>query len=152
MGIRRGRESGAAVRACGRSRERVGDVTPTRLSTEALDFLRQYITTAEQLDVLMTVAHRPSQDWNAVEVSNAIFSVPQSVELRFEELVDRQLIQRLSGSLRVRLAILPPAKQLALAEIHTAYKRSRAGIVNLIFQERADPVAKNFEDAFKYKP
>lgn len=121
------------------------------ISREVREFLTQYISSAESLDVLMLLHREPAQLWTAESVSNRVFTVPQSAERRLEELKARGLVTESaeqSGS--YALAKTDAAVSAVLSAVRAEYEKNRAEIMQIVFTNKADPI-QSFSNAFKLR-
>lgn len=114
-------------------------------------FIADHVETAEQLDVLVLLHTHPEKEWTAGAVSQAIFSVPQSVARTLERL-ERHGFARGDGA-------EPPAYRYApgnaendrrVRAVAEAYRANRVEVVKLVFAPRADPV-RSLADAFRLR-
>jgi hypothetical protein len=117
----------------------------------ARSFISEYITTAEQLDVLLLLHSEPSRDFTAAEVSQRIYTVPSSATARLEELITLGLAQSdLEADPRYQYAPATPALGGRVDALAAAYRVDRAGVIRLIFAQPTTP-AQAFADAFRLR-
>lgn len=118
---------------------------------EAQRFIADYITSAEQLEVLLLLHGDPGRDFTAAEVSAQVFTVPAAATLRLEELLAMGLLKS-DGAADPRYRYGPDAAGLAarVDALAAAYRRNRVGVIRFIFDKPVDPV-RSFANAFRLK-
>jgi hypothetical protein len=124
-----------------------GDTVPP----EVRQFLAQHIETAEQLEILLLLHRGGEREWTALDVSQAVYTVPASATMRLEGLVSRGFVSSTGGA-DPCYRYEPRSEQLraqveALAE---AYRVDRVGVIKLLFDKPPDPL-QSFADAFKLR-
>lgn len=67
--------------------EPTSDVPSDSDLSTAQSFIAEYISTAEQLDVLLLLHSERARDFTAAEASQRIYTVPSAATLRMEELI-----------------------------------------------------------------
>lgn len=113
--------------------------------------LRKHITSAETLDILMLLYHRPGETWTADSISKAVFTVPQAAELRLEELVSASLVRPRSDQPGAFLFhVSDSVDRAAIEALAEEYRTNRAAVVNLVFSRHRDSIS-SFSDAFKLR-
>lgn len=121
------------------------------VSTPVRKFLEQYVDSAELLDILMLLFREQGETWTPEQVSNRVFTVPQAAEKRLEELKARGLvIERQDNPDAYAVNTRDPALLGVMTDLHEAYVKSRADVINIVFSIKADPL-KSFSDAFKLR-
>jgi hypothetical protein len=127
------------------------DLSGGQITPEVKGFLADYITSADQLDILLLLHSRAGQSMTAIEVSQAVFTVPTSATLRLEQLVARGLAAS-SGGTDPAYTYRPDSDSLAQAvdELASAYRSNRVGVIQLVFNQPTDPM-QSFADAFRFK-
>lgn len=114
-------------------------------------FIADNIDSAEQLELLILLHDNPAQEWDPESASKAIYTVPQSAELRMRELAARGLItQTDEQGPRFRYAPGSTETERQVRELASAYRTRRVAVINLIYARPADPV-RSFADAFKLR-
>jgi hypothetical protein len=113
-------------------------------------FITEHIESAEQLDVLVLLHAHPQRTWSAEEVSQAVFSVPQSVARTLERLEQGGLAAGEGDPPVYRYAPGNAATDARVAAVAAAYRANRAAVVKLVFTPRADPV-RSLADAFRLR-
>ena len=113
-------------------------------------FIAANIRSLEQLEILLLVASRVQEEWDAESVNNQIRSSTASVAERLEELTRLNLLHRSDGP---RYRFNASSTDLAAIEaLAREYKDRRVKIVELIYSQPqpTDPV-RGFADAFKFR-
>jgi hypothetical protein len=115
------------------------------LSEELLGFIRQHVSSIEQLEVLLLLRRDPAQTWEADGVAAELRIQPRSAAARLDSLTKAGLARHLSPAY-VFDASNPELTKLvdALAE---AYQTHRVTVIQTIFAKPADNV-RVFADAF----
>ena len=118
---------------------------------EVQRFIAENIDAAEQLDILLLLHRNRDRSYTALEVSQAVFTVPASATMRLEGLVARGLLSSTGASdPRYQYAPRDPTMATRADELATAYQTDRVGVIKLIFARPPDPV-QTFADAFRLK-
>jgi len=121
------------------------------LSSAARFFVSEYIESAEMLDVLMLMHREPDRKWTATEVSEAVFTVPASATQRLAGLAFRGLVITTDDAPpRYVLSIPDDELRTTIRELDTAYRKNRAGVIGLVFENNADPL-QSFTNAFRMR-
>jgi hypothetical protein len=121
------------------------------VSAPVRKFLEQYVDSAELLDILMLLFREQGETWTPEQVSNRVFTVPQAAEKRLDELKARGLvIERQDNPEAYAVNTRDPALLAVMTDLHEAYVKSRADVINFVFSIKADPL-KSFSDAFKLR-
>lgn len=113
-------------------------------------FISEQIESAEELDVLVLLHAQPQRTWSAEEVSQAVFSVPQSVARTLERLARRGLAAGGGDPPLYRYAPGNAEADARVAAVAAAYRANRVEVVKLVFTPRADPV-RSLADAFRLR-
>jgi hypothetical protein len=123
----------------------------TELSDEVRRFIAEHIDSAEQLEILLLLHRTPEREWTALDVSQAVYTVPASATMRLESLVAGGFVVS-NGAADPRYRYDPGDGPLrnqvdVLAE---AYRADRVAVIKLIFAQPPDPL-QSFADAFKLR-
>jgi len=113
-------------------------------------FITEHIESAEQLDALVLLHAHPQRTWSPEEVSQAIFSVPQSTARSLERLMQRGLAAGEGTPPVYRYAPGNAEADARVAAVAAAYRANRVEVVKLVFTPRADPV-RSLADAFRLR-
>lgn len=118
---------------------------------EVQRFVAEYITSADQLDILLLLYANPDREWTARQVSEAVFTVPASATMRLEQLVASGLLGS-SGDADPAYRYRPgtPALAAQVDGLAAAYRTDRVAVIQLVFQAPRDPL-RAFSDAFRLK-
>ncbi len=108
----------------------------------------RYITSLDQLEVLLLVCSLPDREWAAEAVYQVVLSNPAVVAERLEGLVRAGLLSSSGSPPRYRYG--PANDELArqVAALGAVYKTARHRVVEWIYRP-PDPL-KPFADAFKF--
>lgn len=114
-------------------------------------FIRDYIQSVEQLEILLLLYQHPDKEWTPNAVSKEIRSTPISTAKRLSDLKAARLVDEKSGSEKVytyRPATAELSKQIA--ELADTYATMRVTVIDLIFSKPVDKI-RTFADAFKLR-
>ena len=126
-------------------------VSDADLSSEAKQFLRTYIQSLEQLEILALMRAQRDREWTAAAIYEEILSNEKSIGVRLAQFEANGLIvstgkQTPTYRYEPRTAELDAAAQATLQ----AYRERRVLVTETIFRPETDP-AKSFADAFRFK-
>jgi hypothetical protein len=126
-------------------------MTERQISPEVRRFLAERIDSAEQLEILLLLQREPARTWKALDVSQAIYTVPASATMRLERLVASGFVSSTGGA-DPDYQFAPESDEVrrqveALAE---AYAGNRVEVIKLIFAKPPDAV-QSFADAFRLR-
>lgn len=126
-------------------------MTDGHLSAAVRRFVAEHVDSAEQLDILLLLHREPGRTWTALDVSQAIYTVPASATMRLERLVTEGFVASSGGS-NPSYSYHPSSEQLRsqVGELADAYARDRVGVIKLIFAKPPDPV-ESFSEAFRLR-
>ncbi len=119
------------------------------LPTHVISFIKSYIHSVEELEILCLFAEEQSRTWSTAQVFQRIQSSEKSVAARLE-------IFRTSGLLTsegegfYKLANTEPTVVETLKAVVGAYRDRRVSIIECIYKQPASPI-QNFADAFKFR-
>lgn len=131
-------------------------MTDEGLPTPIKLFLEAYITSVEQLEILLLLEANPAQDYRVQAVYDVILSTKPSVEAWLERFVDQRLVRKLPSA--------PPAYRFepekaelgaTIAAVAKAYQEMPVRVIEAIYRRQRgaagpDP-AQGFADAFKFR-
>jgi len=121
------------------------------LSPEVQRFIAQHIDSAEQLETLLLLHREPDREWTALDVSQAIYTVPASATMRLEGLVAGGFVASTGGSdPRYRFSPRSEALREQVDVLAAAYRADRVAVIKLIFARPPDPL-QSFADAFRLR-
>jgi hypothetical protein len=120
-------------------------------SPEVARFIAEHIDSAEQLEILLLLQRDPDKQWTALDVSQAIYTVPASATMRLESLVAGGFVVSTGGA-DPRYRYSPGTEQLRaqVEMLAAAYRADRVSVIKLIFSRPPDPV-QSFADAFRLR-
>jgi hypothetical protein len=123
-----------------------------QVSEAVQQFIVKYITSVDQLEILLLLHEYPEREWNADDVARHLFTESTSAESRLAELAANGLISTKSPGDRMSYRHGPKTPQLerAIAELAKQYPKYRVRIINLIFSKPIDKI-RTFADAFRLK-
>jgi hypothetical protein len=122
------------------------------LSPAVRQFLREYIQSIEQLEILQVLQREPLGEWTAQQVYDVIRSNAASIESRLRQFAEVGLVAEPEpGSGRFRFSPKNAELSHALAETLRVYRVRSVQVIETIFKPAADG-AQRFADAFRFKP
>jgi hypothetical protein len=121
------------------------------LSPSVRRFITEHIDSAEQLDILLLLQRDSAKEWTAMDVSQAIYTVPASATMRLEILTAAGFLVSTGGN-NPSYRFEPKSESLRqqVAELASAYAQDRVGVIKLIFSKPPDQI-ESFSDAFRLK-
>ena len=121
------------------------------LPAEAKQFIRTYIQSLEQMEILALMRAERERSWTAPSVYEVILSNERSVAARLANFVERGLLVE-TGDNPKTYRYMPRTTELdqAVGATLQAYKDRRVLVTETIFRPDHDP-AKSFADAFRFK-
>jgi hypothetical protein len=121
------------------------------LSEDIKDFVYRYISSAEQLEVLLFLRDHADSFWSVDAINQRFQSSPSSIERRLKELkASGFLTTRDESSLEYHYEPRTTKLNQHLARMAEVYSTRRISIIELIFTKPIDRI-KDFADAFKLK-
>jgi hypothetical protein len=126
-------------------------VSDAELSSEAKQFLRSYIQSLEQLEILSLLRTHRDREWTAAAIYEVILSNERSIGDRLAQFAASGLLVA-SGTAPISYRYEPadPQTETGARETLQAYRDRRVLVTETIFRPDADP-AKSFADAFRFK-
>ena len=121
--------------------------------SESLDrFVRSFISSVEQVEVLLLLHRTAPKRWSAVGASRELRLDPISVARRLTDFHDAGVVSVEPGdeALMYWYAPSPAVPDRTLSELESAYQTRRTSLINLIFSKPADDV-RAFADAFRLR-
>ncbi len=121
-----------------------------QLSEVVQQFISRYITSVDQLEILLLLQRNPDRHWNAEDVARELFTEAVSAGSRLSELANQGLITAKIVDERPSYRYGPRTVQFerAISELATEYPKYRVSIINLIFSKPIDKI-RTFADAFR---
>ena len=126
------------------------------IAPEIREFLRRYIRTVEQLEILLLLRQERQREWTVPEVFAKVRTSEQSVALRLAQFAEDGLLIAGSGvPATYRFSPKNPSLDDVVGRAGTAFQTRRVQVLEIIFgaEEPAptDPV-QSFADAFRFRP
>jgi hypothetical protein len=123
-----------------------------KLSETVQQFIAQYISSVDQLEILLLLKREPMRSWNAGDVAVALATDRLAMESRLAQLAQAGLISEKPGNPAPVFQYGPRTPDLyrAVEELESAYPHFRVSIINLIFSKPIDKI-RTFADAFRLK-
>jgi predicted ArsR family transcriptional regulator len=113
-------------------------------------FIAEYISSVEQLEVLLLLKNRADRDWSAEEISQALSSQPSAIRMRLNDLTSHGLLQQKMGAERFRYQPATPELDRLTVQLAEAYHLRRVSIITLIYSTPRTQV-QAFADAFRLR-
>ena len=118
------------------------------LSAELQRFIRRYLNSVQQLEILLLLFNEPQRHLSVEEISAILRSTASSVRLRLTGLVRRGLVQ---ADDRNRYAYASDEQRdRIVGELRMEYQTRQARVIDFMFSEPSDTVT-SFADAFRLK-
>ena len=123
-----------------------------QLSTELRTFLKERLSSADQIEIVLLLLHDPARSWTAPEVAQTLNVAPEATAMRLFLLASQGLIAfEADGVPRYRYAVADPNVNRLLHELGPVYEEDRTEVLRAMgLPAEADPV-QTFADAFKLK-
>jgi hypothetical protein len=120
--------------------------------SEARRFISEYLSSAEQLEVLLMLHGRPGESFTAADVSRGVYTVPAAALMRMDELASAGLLAS-DGAAdpRYRFAPTSPARAERVDALARAYRADRVNVVRMIYDKPRDNPVRSFADAFRFR-
>ncbi|MES1184675.1 MAG: hypothetical protein ABUL60_12750 [Myxococcales bacterium] len=120
------------------------------------DFLRDNVSSYEELEALLFLARNPDRDWSAAEVANALKAAVDIIKDALETLRarDRMVVGgSRAGVVVYRYACSDPSLEKRLDELRRAYEEERLSVVQMMTGNALDRVRRaavlRLADAFR---
>jgi DNA-binding MarR family transcriptional regulator len=123
-----------------------------QISDSLQQFILNHINSVEQLEILLMLAGDPSAARTPEEIARMLFTQPQSVATRLDELAAAGLVCLKKDAERENAYVYMPRRPelaAAVAELTNEYPKYRVSIINLIFSKPIDRI-RTFADAFRF--
>jgi hypothetical protein len=109
-------------------------------------FVNTYISSVEQIEVLLLLLADPERTWQIDELSATLRSSANSIASRFAPLESARLVTR--NTLGYRYTARGAAHDLVLA-LQKEYAERRFSVIELVYSR--EDAARTFADAFRFK-
>lgn len=123
------------------------------ISEELKRFIHAQINSVEQLEVLLLLKSKPHKEWNATEVSEALFIQPASAAVRLAALHSGGLLSTPNAAQPNALFRYQPSSPILdrlVGSLELAYKERKHSVITLIFSKPNENI-RVFSDAFKIR-
>lgn len=121
------------------------------LSARVAEFIRTYIESLEELEILLLLHKSPHLDWTVDSVYATIRSNPESIRERLKGLVAKGLIEIIRGDPEHFIyRVIDQNLDGTLQSLALAYKERRVTVVELIFAKPPSPI-QGFANAFRIR-
>jgi hypothetical protein len=123
-----------------------------RLSETVQQFIVKYISSVDQLEILLLLKQNTHRPWSSDDVARTLATDTASMASRMSELVRAGLICEKPGTPSPTFQYAPSTPELhnAVDELSAVYPQFRVSIINLIFSKPIDKI-RTFADAFRLK-
>lgn len=109
-------------------------------------FVAKYITSIEQIEVLLRLHDAPDRIWSTEDLSALLRSSPYAIESRLPALTAAKLVEQVEGGYRYRAV---GRLHASVEELNREYSERRFSVIELVFS-RPDPL-RSFAEAFRLK-
>ncbi len=124
---------------------------PKELPEAIARFIRRYIVSLEQLELLLLLSSAPKHAKTVQALYDEIRSNPESIRRRLDQLVAQGLVQVTSDAVpRYQYNPGTPELHAAVQQLAIAYKEHRVQVIEHIFAEPPSPI-QGFADAFRIR-
>ena len=114
-----------------------GHPIESRLPADVAAFIRDHITSIEQLEVLLLLRSESGRTWTAADLSGRLKTAPASIAERLESLARGGLATRDGEGFRFE-----PGRAAAVAALAACYASRRVAVIEAIFSgERSGAAA-----------
>jgi predicted transcriptional regulator len=121
------------------------------LSEDIKNFVYRYISSVEQLEVLLFLKDHPDSFWSVEAITQRFQSSPSSIERRLKELQSLGFLTTREGAQReYHYEPQPDELKDSVARMADVYATRRISIIELIFTKPFGRI-RDFADAFKLK-
>jgi len=126
-------------------------VSDDGISNEVKTFIRQNISSIEQLEVLLLLHRDPSREWTASELSRELYVSPEAAVNRLKDFCARGFcVAREAEEPRYRYSPSIGHLDSVIRDLEIVYEQRRVRVINLIFSNPNDHL-RSFSDAFKLR-
>lgn len=123
-----------------------------QLPARTANFIRRYINSLEQLEILLLLSSAPDRRLSVEEIYEEIRSNRDSIQRRLDQMTAQGLVEP-SGREEQRVfryKAATPELVEAIEELSVVYKEHRVTVIELIFAEPPSPI-QGFADAFRIR-
>lgn len=124
---------------------------PDEISREVDQFIRDHISSVEQLEVLLLLAESPQQEWSAVQIAQKLYRQPESITTHLEALLAAGLLKKCEAAKATYCyAANSGAVDATVRALDKAYRQRKDTVIRLIFSRPSDAI-RSFADAFRIR-
>ena len=113
-------------------------------------FLTRYISTVEQLELLLFLYRNAGNAWTAEEVARQLAISQEAAATQLDAFREQALLARDEGGGGYRFSPPSPEANLVLAELSRLYLERRVAVITFIYTKPNDRL-RSFSDAFKFR-
>lgn len=114
-------------------------------------FLAGHINSVAQLEALLLLRSQRDREWNAEDVSKALYTTPEMVSEQLAELHARGLLARPEDAgTRYQYWPATPELEAQVSRLEELYKDRRVAVITALYSQPLDKV-KTFADAFRLR-
>lgn len=128
---------------------------PDKIPADVREFIRRYIHTVEQLDILLILKGDPTREWTIPEVFSNVRTSEKSVALRLAQFAEQGLLRETPGvPATYRYAPQPADLDRLITAAGEALHTRRVKVLEIIFgSDQPDVIdpAQSFADAFRIR-
>jgi hypothetical protein len=123
-----------------------------QLSEAVQQFIARYITSVDQIEILLLLKQDPSREWTAESVARKLFTQAEPTGQRLVELALQGLLSEKTISSLRSYRYEPRTVELdrAVNQLAAEYPKYRVTVINLIFSKPIDKI-RTFADAFRLR-
>lgn len=120
------------------------------ISADVQDFIRRYLRSVEQLDVLALLHRSQPRFWNSLAVASELGIPGQTAEKALDALASNNFLDiKIANDLLYRFNPVTELRPATEAVIE-AYRQQRTSMTRFVASIAADPI-RDFADAFRLK-
>jgi len=122
------------------------------LQESTWNFIRRYIDSVEQLEILLLFQRHPNEEWGIQRISQEIRTSASSTQNRVSSLLASGLISEVKTHSEPLYRYAPSSDELdqSIVELEREYKIRRVRVIDAIYARPAEKMM-NFLDAFKIR-
>lgn len=127
-------------------------MSPSPLPEAVRSFVRDYITSVEQLEILLLLHRTAPREWTAVAVSRELRLDTMSATRRLADFHERGLLRCRTSrdALEFWYEGTSPERDRIISQLAEAYQDRRTSVLRLVFSTPTDAV-RIFADAFRVR-
>jgi hypothetical protein len=126
-------------------------VADADISREVQSFIKEHITSIEQLEVLLLLQRDPGKQWTAEELSRTLYISVEAAAHRLNDFCAKGFcVTEEEPGPRYRYNPGIGHLDSVIRDLRTEYERRRVRVINLVFSNPNDQL-RSFSDAFKFR-